>query len=115
MQKLRAAISEHVPESISQLVAAARGGDIQAARLILERVLPPVKAVEQAVELQLPDGGIADSPRPATERDLLRLGFAHNSVVTANTERTASARASRYGGINSGLALHHGPHDNATT
>jgi len=36
---------------------AAKGGGVQAARLILERVLPPVKAIEQAVELQLPDGG----------------------------------------------------------
>ena len=36
---------------------AAKGGDVQAARLILERILPPVKAVEQAVELQLPADG----------------------------------------------------------
>lgn len=57
LQKLRAAIGEHVPEIINQLVAAARCGDIQAARLILERVLPPMKATEQAVELDLPEGG----------------------------------------------------------
>ena len=57
LQKLRAAIGEHMPEIINQLVTAARGGDIQAARLILERVLPPMKAIEQAVELELPDGG----------------------------------------------------------
>lgn len=57
LQKLRAAIGEHVPEIISQLVTAARAGDIQAARLILERVLPPMKAIEQAVALQLPDDG----------------------------------------------------------
>ncbi|MBK5204062.1 MAG: hypothetical protein JJD98_01230 [Polaromonas sp.] len=55
--RLRAAIAEHVPSIIEQLVTAAKGGDMQAARLILERVLPPVKAIEQAVELQLPDGG----------------------------------------------------------
>ena len=36
---------------------AAKGGDVQAARLILERILPPVKAIEQAVELQLPTDG----------------------------------------------------------
>ena len=57
LQKLRAAICEHVPEIINQLMAAAQGGDIQAARLILERVLPPMKATEQAVELDLPEGG----------------------------------------------------------
>ncbi|MBK9238524.1 MAG: hypothetical protein IPO19_22185 [Rhodoferax sp.] len=38
-------------------MSAAQGGDVQAARLILERVLPPVKAVEQAVTLQLPEDG----------------------------------------------------------
>ena len=57
LQKLRAAIGVHVPSIIEQLIAAAQGGDIQAARLILERVLPPIKAIEQAVELDLPEGG----------------------------------------------------------
>lgn len=54
LQKLRASIAEHVPSILEQLVTAAKGGDVQAARLILERILPPVKAIEQAVELQLP-------------------------------------------------------------
>ena len=63
LQKLRAAIGEHVPEIINQLVAAARGGDIQAARLILERVLPPVKAIEQAQAIELPDGSLTDQGR----------------------------------------------------
>ncbi|MCP5263641.1 MAG: hypothetical protein H6929_20010 [Rhodoferax sp.] len=57
LQKLRAAIREHVPAIIDQLVAAARGGDVQASRLLLERVLPPVKPTEQAIELELPEGG----------------------------------------------------------
>jgi hypothetical protein len=30
---------------------------VQAARLILERILPPVKPIEQAVALQLPERG----------------------------------------------------------
>jgi hypothetical protein len=55
--RLRAAIAEHVPSILEQLVTAAQGGDIQAARLILERVLPPLKATEQPVELQLPNDG----------------------------------------------------------
>lgn len=57
LQRLRATIASDVPEILAGLVAAAKGGDIQAARLILERVLPPVKAIEQAVELSLPDAG----------------------------------------------------------
>jgi hypothetical protein len=57
LQRLRASIAEHVPSILEQLVTAAQGGDVQAARLILERVLPPVKATEQAIELDLPTDG----------------------------------------------------------
>ena len=63
LQKLRAAIGEHVPEIINQLVTAARGCDIQAARLILERVLPPVKAIEQPQTINLPDGTLTEQGR----------------------------------------------------
>ena len=56
LQKLRDAIAEDVPEILTALVDAAKGGNINAARLILERVLPPLKAIEQAVALQLPEG-----------------------------------------------------------
>ena len=55
--RLRAALAGDVPDILAGLVMAAKGGDVQAARLILERILPPVKAIEQAVELQLPEGG----------------------------------------------------------
>ena len=55
--RLRAALASDVPDILAGLVMAAKGGDVQAARLILERILPPVKAIEQAVELPLPDGG----------------------------------------------------------
>lgn len=63
LQKLRVAIAEHVPEIINQLVSAARGGDIQGARLILERVLPPVKAIEQTQAINLPDGTLTEQGR----------------------------------------------------
>ena len=52
--RLRAVLAGDVPEILAGLVLAAKGGDVQAARLILERILPPVKAIEQAVELQMP-------------------------------------------------------------
>ena len=55
--RLRASLAGDVPEILAGLVMAAKGGDVQAARLILERILPPVKAIEQAVELQLPTDG----------------------------------------------------------
>lgn len=56
VSRLRQGIAAHLPEIISQLVDKAKEGDIQAARLLLERVLPPMKAIEQSVALSLPDG-----------------------------------------------------------
>ena len=58
LQRLRAAISEHIPGIIDELVSAARGGNVQAARLLLERTLPPMKPVELAQPLALPDGSL---------------------------------------------------------
>ena len=55
--RLRASLAGDVPDILAGLVMAAKGGDVQAARLILERILPPVKAIEQAVELRLPEDG----------------------------------------------------------
>lgn len=63
LQKLRDAIAEDVPEILASLVDAAKGGNINAARLILERVLPPLKAIEQAVALQLPEGALTAKAR----------------------------------------------------
>ena len=54
--KMRATLAGDVPEILAGLVAAAKGGDVQASRLILERVLPPLKGVETPVELALPEG-----------------------------------------------------------
>lgn len=54
---IRAAIAERVPELLAALVTKALEGDIGAARLLLERAIAPLKAMEQAVALQLPDGG----------------------------------------------------------
>ncbi len=54
--RLRESIAAHLPEIIAQLVTKAKKGDPQACRLLLERVLPAMKPIEQAVILSLPDG-----------------------------------------------------------
>ena len=57
---------------------AAKGGDVQAARLILERILSPIKAIKQAVELQLlDDGTLAEPPNGWIKND---LGFRQFSM-----------------------------------
>lgn len=57
---LRKQIEEHVPGIITALVAQATTGDAAAARLLLERVLPPIRATEQAQAITLPDGSLTD-------------------------------------------------------
>lgn len=62
--KLRAAISQHVPEILEKLADQAKEGDAQAARLLLERVLPPVKAIELPANIDLaPDADIVTQAR----------------------------------------------------
>ncbi len=46
--KLRAVIAKRVPAIINRLVEQALGGDVQAAKILLERTLPALKAAEQA-------------------------------------------------------------------
>jgi HAMP domain-containing protein len=61
--KVRAAIAEHVPAVIAKLVEGALAGDIGAARLLLERTIAPLKAVEEKAELTMPDGTLTDQGR----------------------------------------------------
>jgi hypothetical protein len=61
--KLRKSLMTDAPEILAVLVTAAKAGDVQAARLILERVLPPVKPTEQAIELDLTGDTLTDQGR----------------------------------------------------
>ncbi len=61
--KLRASIAEHVPAIVAQLVEAAKAGDVQAARLLLERVIPPMKSAELAQAVPLPGATLTERGR----------------------------------------------------
>lgn len=61
--KLRAAIAGNVPAILESLTTAALAGDVQAARLLLERALPPIKPVEATQALSLPGGTLTDQGR----------------------------------------------------
>jgi hypothetical protein len=50
--KLRAELAEHVPDIIASLVAAAKQGDVAAAKLVLERVVPALRSEELPVSLE---------------------------------------------------------------
>lgn len=60
---LRASIAEHIPAIITQLIEQAKKGDAGAARLLLERVIPPIKASEQTIAIEIPGGTLTDQGR----------------------------------------------------
>lgn len=61
--KMRAAIAQHVPEIVQSLVDRAVSGDTGAARLLLERVIAPLKAMEAPQAVSMPTSGLADQGR----------------------------------------------------
>ena len=61
--RLRAAIGDKVPAIIERLTEAALAGDVGAARLLLERVIAPLKASEEAVPMALPGDTLAEQGR----------------------------------------------------
>lgn len=57
---LRATIAGHIPALVAVLVERALGGDVGAARLLLERVIPPLRAAEEVAPVALPDGTLTE-------------------------------------------------------
>lgn len=53
LQRLRAGLDQHLPDILTALVEAAKAGDVTAARVILDRVLPSLKPNEQPIVLDL--------------------------------------------------------------
>lgn len=60
---LREKISKVVPEILDKLIQAARDGDIQAARLLVERALPALRSMEMAQPMELPEGTLTEQGR----------------------------------------------------
>ena len=61
VEKLRAALSQELPDVLETLVAQAKTGDTAAIKLILERVCPALRPVDAPTVLALPaDGGLVE-------------------------------------------------------
>lgn len=60
---LRENIGTHMPEIINVLAAQAKGGDVAAARLLMERIYPAIKPVELAQPIAIADGSLTDKGR----------------------------------------------------
>lgn len=63
LQAMRDKLADDVPNILATLTTMAKAGDAQAARLILERVLPPLKPVESPAPIALPDGTLTAQGR----------------------------------------------------
>jgi hypothetical protein len=53
---LRDLITPHVPTLLKKAIAMAKGGDVNAMRLLLDRSVPPLKQQSQALPFELGDG-----------------------------------------------------------
>jgi Family of unknown function (DUF5681) len=63
VQQLRAQIELLIPEIIQVLTMKAREGDIGAARLLLERVVPALKPLEAPQALQIAEGDLSSKAK----------------------------------------------------
>ena len=66
MAQLRSQISEHLPDVIEVLAYAAKDGDVQAARILVERCVPSMRALDQNINVN-------DSVRGISDEELLSL------------------------------------------
>ena len=66
MAQLRTQISEHLPDVIEVLADAAKAGDVQAARILVERCVPSMRALDQNINVN-------DSVRGISDEELLGL------------------------------------------
>lgn len=83
--QLRAAIGERVPAILEQLICQATAGDVGAARLLLERVVPPLKAEELPVAFDLQPGSLT-----ARSAAILEEVASGNLSVAAGTQLIAA-------------------------
>jgi hypothetical protein len=61
--KVRESIAKDVPSIVAAMVKAAKGGDVGAARLLLERTVAPLKAAEENVALVLEGATLTEQGR----------------------------------------------------
>ncbi|MFY1030858.1 DUF5681 domain-containing protein [Pseudomonas asiatica] len=72
-QAIRARLAEGADAVTKKVMAAARNGDMQACRLILERLVPPIKPTAEPVQFELDDTNL-----PSAAKSILRAIAAGN-------------------------------------
>jgi len=63
-RQIRARLAEDGEDVLAAVLAAAKGGDMTAARIVLDRLCPPMKPTAAPVSVELPEGaGLAGTAR----------------------------------------------------
>lgn len=63
VQELRREIEQLIPKIIQRMAQEALDGDVGAARLLLERAIPPLRPVDMQQAFNCPEGTLADQGR----------------------------------------------------
>ena len=69
MAQLRSQISEHLPDVIEVLADAAKAGDVQAARILVERCVPSMRALDQNINVNESVKGLSDEDLASLMKD----------------------------------------------
>lgn len=64
---LRALLEPHTPKLIDTVVRKALKGDMRAARILLDRIMPPLKTRDEPVEIGTLAGSVTDQARAVIE------------------------------------------------
>ena len=93
-ERFREALEPRLDSVINAMVDAAENGDAQAAKLLLDRCLPVLKAIDPAISITLPAGGglaeqgraiiaaVADGRLPANQAVLLVNALANVARIS---------------------------------
>ena len=108
---LRRAIEGHLPKILKTLIAAAEQGDVPAARLLMDRALPPLKAIDLPAPVGLPDGDLSAQARAVlravaeqrctpdeAQRLVAAMAAAAKVVEITEIEQRVAALEASYGG-----------------
>lgn len=86
---LRQSLADGAVDVVKVILDAARAGDMQAAKIVIDRLLPPLKATAQAVHLALPENASAlDTARAilsATASGILAPDIASQLISAVGT------------------------------
>jgi hypothetical protein len=83
---MRARLAERLPEVVDNLAKAAVAGDIQAIRILLDRVLPPLRAEESTIWLDL-----SASASQSEKAEVVLAAMASGEIAPSQAAQLVSA------------------------